>query len=74
MTKKIFCDLCGKEAEEKDVTMKTVYAERQYFGNKDSRLAVVSKDYCTYCQDKIVEAITKLAREHGETGDENKGV
>jgi len=71
MSKKLFCDLCGKETEEKDVTMKTVYAER-YFGNKDSRLAVVSKEYCTYCQDKIVEAITKLAREYGKAGDENK--
>ena len=56
---KMFCDYCNKEYSSDKITCLIQYVQWNRF-KKDVRPEAVQKDYCTFCQDKIVKCIEDL--------------
>lgn len=61
MTKitKVWCDYCQKEYSPDKITCQLQYVVWNKF-KKEVRPEGISKDYCTFCQDKIIKAIEDL--------------
>ena len=65
---KYFCDICGKEAERKDLHILRIEKEESYSCNSSKQEYIFSpvispKEICVFCQEVIIGFLNKMERE-----------